>query len=251
MMARLKKFLLSPRATVLAFMVAAGLLLFSTVGGARAALTYFSETYSSRVQLSDIGVTLVENGSRVSWQNSGEEQDAHTGELLTKLLAEGEELRLSKPYEERITVSNSGTINQYIRVSLYRYWLDENGNKLQNLSPETIDLHLVNLGGDWLEDEAAATPERTVLYYSHLLRSGEESAPLSDTLSISGDVAVQTAERTMADGTVQTVYEYNGAKFVLEARVDAVQENNAQAAALSAWGREVAVDEAAGTLSLR
>ncbi len=250
-MKRWKKILFSPAVTVLAFVLAAGLLLFSTVGGARAALTYFSETYSSRVELLDIGVTLMENGNDISWGNLGEREDVYTGALLTGMLGEDETLRLNKPYPERLSVANSGAIGQYVRVNLYRYWVDENGEKLQNLSPGYIDLHLINLGGDWLLDEDASTPERTVLYYSHLLRPGEETAPLSDTLTVDGEVAVKRAGRAGEDGAVQTVYEYNGAQFVLEARVDAVQESNGEAAALSAWGREVAIDEAAGALSLR
>ena len=49
--------------------------------------------------------------------------------------------------------------------------------------------------------------------------------------------------------TVTTVYEYDGAAFILEAEVDAVQTHNAQDAIRSAWGVEVSVDEN-GRLSL-
>ena len=79
-MKKLKKMIASPVTTVAAFAVAAGLLLFSSIGGARAALTYFSDDYAANIQLHEIGVTLVENGAPVE------------GELLKGLLAEGEEL---------------------------------------------------------------------------------------------------------------------------------------------------------------
>ena len=39
------------------------LLIGSTVGSTRAALTYYSETYGARIQVSRIGVTLKENGN--------------------------------------------------------------------------------------------------------------------------------------------------------------------------------------------
>ncbi len=254
-MKTVRKIILSPAVTIIAFVLAACLLLFSTVGGARAALTYFSETYASRVQMYDIGVTLIENGASVSWRNYGEQAngtwDENTGELLTDMLAEGERVQLGKAYDERLSVGNSGTINQYVRVSVYRYWVDQDGRKLQGLSPDYIDLHLVNLDSDWLLDESATTPERTVLYYSRLLDSGEESPPFSDTLTISGGLKAHSTETTLPDGTVKITYDYNGVRFILEAKVDAVQENNAEAAALSAWGREVAIDETAGTLALR
>ena len=61
-MKRLKRFLKSPKATVITFALAVVLLLLSSIGGTRAALTYFSETYASRVQMSNIGVTLMEKG---------------------------------------------------------------------------------------------------------------------------------------------------------------------------------------------
>ena len=57
------------RTTVL-FGLAIGCLGFSAVGSTRAALTYYSETYTSRVQMYDIGVTLLENDKEISWRNS-------------------------------------------------------------------------------------------------------------------------------------------------------------------------------------
>ena len=42
------------------------LLLGSTVGSARAALTYYSENYGIEMSTSNIGVSLVENGNIIS-----------------------------------------------------------------------------------------------------------------------------------------------------------------------------------------
>ena len=58
------KKLLPPAATAVMFVAAMALLLFGSVEGTRAALTYYSETYASRVQMYDIGVSLLENGER-------------------------------------------------------------------------------------------------------------------------------------------------------------------------------------------
>ena len=255
-MKKFTKVLFSPATTIVAFVLAVSLLLFGSIGGARAALTYFSETYSSQIQMYDIGVTLRENGQNISWrdydfENADGTWDEHIGVLLGNMLAEGESLQIGRAYKEELSVYNSGTINQYVRVSIYKYWLDENGNKLQELSPELIDLHLVNLGTSWLEDVSARTPERTVLYYNRLLNSGVESPIFSDTLTINGNVAMKTQTTTLADGTIKTEYSYNGTRFCLEAKVDAVQENSADDAVLSAWGTHVVVDAAAGTLNLQ
>lgn len=260
-MSNFKKIITSPLVTIGSFALAAGLLAFSSVGGARAALTYYSETYSSRVEMFDIGVSLLENGTAVSWRNydsktaDGTWED-NTGELLGNMLPEGEKLKLGKTYPEVLTVQNSGTINQYVRVSIYKYWLsaeDENGErtKLQTLSPDLIDLNFVNLGTDWTIDTEASTPERTVLYYNRLLNSGDVTPALTDTLTIDDSLAVNvTQTKEVSDGytTITTVYDYNGVKFCIEAEVDAVQEHNAEAAIWSAWGRKVTVND--NTLSL-
>ena len=51
----------SPLVTVVLFVVAVAMLLGGSIGGTRAALTYYSETYTSRIQMYDIGVGLIEN----------------------------------------------------------------------------------------------------------------------------------------------------------------------------------------------
>lgn len=253
---KIKKIITSPAATLATFVLAVALLLFSSIGGARAALTYFSETYRTRVQMQDIGVTLEENGRSVSWRNydtnkSDGTWDESTGALLTKMLDKGEKLKIGAEYPEELAVRNSGTIGQYVRVSIYKYWLDgdpadEDTNKLRGLSPDLIHLHLANIGGGgWLEDEAASTPERTVLYYSRMLAPDETSPLFADSFSIDGMVATKVTQTTTTeDGltTITTTYDYDGTHFCLEAKVDAVQEHNAQDAVWSAWGRRVTVD---------
>lgn len=232
-MKKIKKILASPVTTIAAFVLAAGLLLFSSIGGARAALTYFSEDYAANIQLHEIGVTLVENGAPVE------------GELLKGLLGEGEVLKPGTAYREELNVYNSGVINEYVRVNIYKYWLNPDGEKNSTMSPDLINLNLVNVGSDWLLDEAASTEERTVLYYSRLLNPQNETSLFADKLTIDGSVADRVRETRETSGrytTITTVYEYDGMQFCVEAKVDAVQEHNAQDAIWSAWGRRVVID---------
>ena len=49
--------------------------------------------------------------------------------------------------------------------------------------------------------------------------------------------------------TITTTFDYDGVKFCVEARVDAVQDHNAEDAIWSAWGRRVQVKD--GILSLK
>lgn len=255
-MKRLKRFIKSPTATMLAFLLAVGLLLFSTIGGARAALTYFSDTYVSRVQMSNIGVTLLENGNAISKRDYNKTSDGtwdeSTGVLLANMLEKGEEFKVGKKYKEELNVQNSGTIDQYVRVSIYKYWVKKD-DKQQTLSPGLIDLNLVNVGSDWILDKTSSTDERTVLYYSKLLKEGETTSLFADSIKVDKMVASKVTETIIKEEgnkkTIKTTYDYDGMQFCVEAKVDAVQNHNAEDAIWSAWGRRVTVNN--DTLSLR
>ena len=270
-MKKLKKIISSPVFSIAAVAAAAGLLIFASISGARAVLNIESDDYYAHVELYDIGVSLLENGTRVAWRDYDEKAadgswdetsgTDHVGALCRYLLDKDgdgkndEDLKPGKAYPEAISVQNTGTINEFVRVTITKYWLDEKGNKTQVLDPGLIKLNLVN-SSSWLVDSNASTPERTVLYYSRLLNSGEPTAALSDTLTIDGSVAGMTTQSTKQEvkngktyTTITTTYAYDGYQFCLEAQVDAVQEHNAQAAVKSAWGTNVVISGT--TLSLR
>lgn len=244
------------KAPLLLFAASAVLLLLSTVGSTRAALTYYSENYEMRIDVSSIGVSLVENGEVVSYRNYvNNEWREETGELLTKLLAEGETLALGRRYPEALSVRNSGSIDSYVRVILYRSWTKDGKNADTELSPELIGLNF--LGNGWVVDESASTRERTVLYYTGVLESGAETPPLCDILQIDPEIGTKMAEtRTpvyengkKVGETVTTSFAYDGYRFNLKAEVDAVQTHNAVDAIKSAWGVDVVIRED-GTLEL-
>lgn len=242
--------------TVALLAAAAVLLATSTVGSTRAALTYYSDNYAAEVTVSSIGVSLLENGEKVAYRDYMHKDDQWSeasGTLLAGLLGEGEELVLGQKYEEEISVANSGSIDSYVRVILTKSWQDADGVKDTTLSPDLIDLGIVE-GNGWIVDEDASTTERTVLYYTDILSVGETTPAVTDTVRIDpsiGTKVIQTVE-TVENGlkTITYVYEYDGYIFNIEAEVDAVQTHNAEDAIKSAWGVDVAVAED-GTLSLR
>ncbi len=247
---KVKKFLASPAVTMSLFVLAIVMLLGSTVGGASAVLTYESASYRSRVQMFNIGVSLFEQcgdnaPKKVSWRDYDTEEKDYWDEgtiadkiksakgdsLLTDLLPEGEELKLGKKYKERLYVQNTGDIDQYVRVTIYKYWmsaplldaegkeqLDDKGQvvreKLPELAPSLIDLNLVNyrLNNEaqsddsqrWILDTASSTKERTVLYYRDILKAPGEGVPeaetrtldLTDYLMIDSSVADKVTQTT-------------------------------------------------------
>ncbi len=282
-MNKFKKIIAAPHFSTGALVLAAVLLLFSSVGGIRAALVEQSNYYEGQVDLSSIGVTLVETNAKykdghdvasrdydegynaseddyINWQGNA------SGELLDGMLYDedtekDEQLKLGKAYKEELRVRNSGSIHEYVRVSVYKYWLNEDGEtKDRSLDPGLINLKF-ETGKGWTIHEGSSTKERTVLYYSSKLApdpegkgQGEVSAPFTSTLSIDNKVGAivrkEYSEPYEKDGVTyqdfKTYYAFDGKQFCVEAIVDAVQDHNAADAIKSAWG----VDAGAVGISL-
>lgn len=226
------------KTTVILLALAIVLLAGSALGSTRAALSYYSDNYTANLQVSEIGVALVENGNETSEK------------LLADMLGKDEKVVLGKEYKEELTVKNTGDIDQYVRVRISKSWMKD-GEKVTSLSPDMIILGLT--GNGWLEDKDAKTEERTVLYYSKPLASGELAPIFANTIKIDGAVATKAKKETVKSEngytTITTTYRYDGVTFNLEAQVDAVQTHNAQDAIKSAWGVDVNVSSD-GTLSL-
>ena len=247
MMKDRKSFLRSPLFTAALFALSILLLSFATVSGVRALPLIESQFYSAGVELFHINIQLEENDVTVS-------RNGERGRLLSNLLPEGQSLQPGYVYEERLAVTNTGTINEYIRVNIYKYWVDADENKLTDLAPEMIDLHLVPDNG-WIEDTEASSRERTVLYYTLPVAPGETTNLFADTLRIDNAIASKVSESRstrvengVSYTVINTQYAYNGASFRIEVRADGVQDHNPEAAILSAWGRQVSVQN--GVLSL-
>lgn len=241
------------KSTTILLGAAAVLLLGSAIGSASAALTYYSDNYTAEVTVSQIGVSLLENGDIVASRDyDGDKWNETSEELLQDMVPEDEKLVPGKAYGEELTVKNSGSIDEYVRVSIVKSWTKEDGTKETTLSPELIELNLTNDG--WLVDESASTAERTVLYYAKPLAPGETANPFADELRIDNSVAERITQTSVTDEngytTITTTYDYDGVTFNVDAQVDAVQTHNAKDAIKSAWGVDVNVS-GDGTLSLQ
>ena len=234
-----------PVVTVLLFAIAISLLLFSSVGGARAALTYgtAASAYEMDIGMMSASIGLYENGSAVS------------GTLLADFGESDGTVIPGKAYPEELYVVNSsisnvqnGQVDEYIRVVIYCYWLDENDNKAPELDATIIEPHLL-LGGNWIPDTAENTAERTVLYYSKPVAPGSATDPFMDTLMVKADVLYTVTQTGTGTSTTLTTFFYDGKQVCLEVEADAVQTHHGEDAILSAWGRSVSI-ASDGTLSL-
>ena len=219
----LKQLLATPVASVVLFAMAAGLIGFGTVRGIQAAPRIESDQIYADVELPEIATGLVENGTLVP----------NDGKLLGSLVPKDETFKIGKKYDETLAVQNTGSIDEYVRVTVSTYWTKD-GETLRatDLSPEYIQPSYVT-GDGWTIDSAASTRERTVLYYADILEPGDISKPFVDAITIDGEVITVIGKD--ADGA--DIYRYKGYEFHLKAKVDAVQTHNADEARLGAWGQ--------------
>ncbi len=134
-MSRLKKVMKGRKGTFLLLGAAVLLLAGSAVGSARAALTYYSENYTAQMEMYDIGVTLVEESAKGSkdissrdYAGSDDAWKQNQGALLTDMLDETDgKLVAGRNYKEALSVKNSGNIDEYVRVRIYKSWRNEDG----------------------------------------------------------------------------------------------------------------------------
>ncbi len=220
------------------------LLLGSAIGSTRAALTYYSENYTAEITVSQIGVTLLENDKMVNrrdynkdeWdQETNNEKSKENGILLQNMVPEGEKFALNKEYQEKLSVQNSGSIDEYVRVRIYKYWTDKNGKKETTLKPDLIHLNLVNTD-KWIERQSDSK-ECTELYYKGILPSKAKTELFADGIRIDGKLAEHAeVKEDPKTHIITTTYKYDGVEFHVDVEVDAVQTHNAQDAIMSAWG---------------
>ena len=251
-----------PKKPALVLTAAALLLVGSTVGSTRAALTYYSENYSAQMNMQSIGVSLLENDKVVSsrdYISNNEWKGTSEGELLTDLLGKDDTFTPGKKYNEAISVKNSGTIDTFVRVIITKSWQDKEGKKNTELSPDLIELNFLTDNGweiakdqSYQSEQSDQYKERTVLYYTKALKAGKPTPALSDTLRINPSIASDVKQNVSEDGkTITYTYKYNGYTFHIDAEVDAVQTHNAKDAIKSAWGVDVNVSDDETTMSLQ
>ena len=265
-------------------LLAATALLFggSSFAGTKAALQYFSEDYRAGFELDHLQVHLLENGNDVCHgENSkytvhrtddsnptkepkykgnlveylGYTNDTHYGDTAAYELGEPGEVIPGKKYEERITAKNGSNIDQYVRLTVRKYWVnrnDPNGPKKDTtMDPGLIKLTYGNKAYNdsaWTINKKEHSAESDTYYLKKVLKGDSDPAPdLFNTLQIDASVydlsePLTTTERRSGgpddeDVTVITYeYDYDDFTFYIEADVQAIQTHNVNDAISSLWG---------------
>ena len=244
-MKKIREFLSKPAVTAVLFALALLLLGSSTVAGARAALNIQSEYYNSEVEVLDIGIAVVEKQEDDSYLVvSGKDSLMGEDSPMGKMIKADKKLLPGKTYPETLAILNTGTIKEYVRVSVFWYWLDENGNKFPEMNSNWIELGFLE-GNGWTIDQESSYPynpnieERTVLYYADPIAPGETTEPFMDSVTINNVILTKVTQESHKEGNltvITTTFVYNGKQFCIEVLADGVQDHNFEQAKLSAWG---------------
>ncbi len=215
------------------------------IGSSLSELNIESNPVRSDIEMKQIGISLIENGTVVA-QKIGNGQSTNTKALLSN-----GSVSYTSPSEEVLRVGNLGTIEEYVRVTVRKYWLDEDGKKNTSLDPALI---LLNLNTeDWIVDEDYTEEERVILYYPNPLPVYSASDPdasktpwFLDEIRIGGQIKNYYEREVKQEGeytVVKLSYTYDGKKICLDVQADGIQTHSAVEAFKSAWGIDVSIDE--------
>ena len=205
---------------------AAAILLLSSGGfmGVKAVPNVQGNNYDAALELDEISVQLLENGDPVG-ENG--------------LLADLTNVKPGMTYPENISVKNTGTAPEFVRLVVRKYWT-EGGKTVKDtkLTPALIELGMLD---EWTENESERTDEMSVYYCTNMLGGGATSQAI-ETVRVDGKVLtdksnITVSESTSGGKTVYTyTYKYDGYAFNIEAEAQAVQTHNANDAIKSIWG---------------
>lgn len=194
-----------------------------------------------QIGMQSIGVSLKENGRIISsrdYSSDGQWEGTTEGILFKDL--NDEEFKIGKKYDEEISVYNSGNIDEFVRIIITKTWQNANGEKITDLSPEIIELNILENNG-WVIAEDQSTKERIVGYYTKSLSVGESTENILDNLRVNESI---NNEYKIINNNGNIIIEnaYDGYRFQIGLEVDAVQTHNAKDAIKSAWGVDVDVN---------
>lgn len=215
-----------------ALIIAAGLLtitllvLLFLIKDTRADMLYGDGAKVS-LGMSDLSVQLMENDNAI---------DKEKSKLLGSV---SKSMEPGYTYQEKLSASNDGDLDEYVRLVVKKYWKDNEGKRI-DMDPALIKLSYGDKdynNEDWVLNPAETTKEQSVYYCKKALKPGDASKPLFDGIKIDPKVAYEYTLKKSDDGKeITAVYEYDGAQIGLEAEVQSVQSGSADKAMTSAWG---------------
>lgn len=130
-----------------------------------------------------------------------------------------------------ITVTNTGNVDAAVRISMQEKWVNANGNVISglidsngNLTNNTNSEHaaIINIADDcnWQEDNG-------YYYYKHILKPGETTTALTDSVTFNCKTNASQTCTTSQDGKTVTCTSsgdgYDNANYTLTFKIDTIQ----------------------------
>ncbi|MBR6114870.1 MAG: hypothetical protein IKQ10_06750 [Oscillospiraceae bacterium] len=205
--------------TGILFVLALGLLLFSTIGAARAALVESAE-YETYVHTNDLSVAVNYEGDDVVQAFLGKDAEGKTNPWAP-----------GKLYRGSVEVENTGHIDEFVRVVVHKYWKDGDG-KRTDLDPSLIQ---VGFASGWSKIDSTAESET---YVRSAKLTAQNAADMITSIKVDGSI-VNEVEQVTEGKIITTTYKYDGMQIGIELEICAVQTGSKADATLSAWGKSV------------
>lgn len=120
--------------------------------------------------------------------------------------------------QKQLSVQNTKETSLYTRVTIKKYWLNNNGEKDFETSATSLQLNYNQ--NEWLEEYIDDNGEEVILYYKMPLAQNQKTENFLESLIVPKNL-----------GNID-----QGKKFVLDIKVDAIQEYNIKDAMLAQWG---------------
>ena len=131
--------------------------------------------------------------------------------------------------EKQTFVENISNNDLYTRITVTKYWEDEEGNKIIDANPKFIEI-ITNDQDNWIIQNNDINNEVVYFYYKKLLKPGEATDLFVNQIKLSGKI----------DNSDMMVYSGLNAHLAFEA--EAVQKVDAKSAIMSEWGLDVKID---------
>lgn len=136
---------------------------------------------------------------------------------------------------KKVIATNTGKIDQTVRVSYNESWIDSHGNSLplvQKVNDENIVVSIIHFDNqnDWYKITENGTD---YYYYKHILKPGESTNSFISAVTFNPLTKASSEDNcneTKTDGSItincsSTGYGYDNAKYTLTITVETVQYN--------------------------
>ena len=206
------------------FILAAGVLLVtgSIVGATKAADSGTPKAQAVTFSTANLSVELQEkqSGKFVTIQETRNADGSLNPSALGKLeftslekVNAGEEMPdPSITYDEEVQVKNNGDCQEYIRVVVYKNWINADKSKNDALDISSANLHLVN-PSEWIVKESDS--KECTTYYLKKALDAEDTAKLFDTISFDNSILNSVPEVTTEKTDKKPMVSMSDTLFIL------------------------------------